>query len=74
MFLSGSAYGGLSHPKLTFSQKIKLHAGVNKLALLSVAVGLPVSSSWDTLSLLKDRLRFLSFVVFGLFSERRSTL
>ncbi|KAF3512793.1 hypothetical protein F2Q69_00001115 [Brassica cretica] len=39
--LAGSAYGGLSHPKLTFSQKIKLHAGVNKLALLSVAVGLP---------------------------------
>jgi len=42
--LSGTAYGGLDHPKLTFSQKIKLHAGVNKIALLSVAVGLPVSS------------------------------
>ncbi|CAA0410308.1 unnamed protein product [Arabidopsis thaliana] len=39
--LSGTAYGGLDHPKLTFSQKIKLHAGVNKIALLSVAVGLP---------------------------------
>ncbi|KFK27244.1 hypothetical protein AALP_AA8G356800 [Arabis alpina] len=39
--LSGSAYGGLEHPKITFNQKIKLHAGVNKLALLSVVVGLP---------------------------------
>ncbi|XP_010483173.1 PREDICTED: beta-galactosidase 4 [Camelina sativa] len=39
--LSGSAYGALAHTKVTFSQKIKLHAGVNKLALLSVAVGLP---------------------------------
>ncbi|PON85374.1 Glycoside hydrolase [Trema orientale] len=39
--LSGSVYGGLSNPKLTFSDKIKLGAGINKLALLSVAVGLP---------------------------------
>ncbi|XP_010536861.1 PREDICTED: beta-galactosidase 12 [Tarenaya hassleriana] len=39
--LAGTAYGSLNNPKLTFSQKIKLHAGVNKLALLSIAVGLP---------------------------------
>ncbi|CAN6922538.1 unnamed protein product [Brassica oleracea] len=37
----GTAYGSLEKPKLTFSQKIKLAAGVNKLALLSIAVGLP---------------------------------
>ncbi|ANM67746.1 beta-galactosidase 12 [Arabidopsis thaliana] len=42
--LAGTAYGSLEKPKLTFSQKIKLHAGVNKLALLSTAAGLPVSS------------------------------
>ncbi|KAG7546061.1 Galactose-binding-like domain superfamily [Arabidopsis suecica] len=39
--LAGTAYGSLEKPKLTFSQKIKLHAGVNKLALLSIAAGLP---------------------------------
>ncbi|XP_018480530.2 beta-galactosidase 12 isoform X1 [Raphanus sativus] len=39
--LAGTAYGSLENPKLTFSQKIKLHAGVNKLALLSIAAGLP---------------------------------
>ncbi|RID74136.1 hypothetical protein BRARA_B01249 [Brassica rapa] len=38
---AGRAYGSLEHTSLTFSQKIKLHAGVNKLALLSVVVGLP---------------------------------
>ncbi|EOA18550.1 hypothetical protein CARUB_v10007108mg [Capsella rubella] len=39
--LAGTAYGSLEQPKLTFSQNIKLHAGVNKLALLSTAAGLP---------------------------------
>lgn len=42
-FIAGNVYGGLDGPKLTFSNKIKLRAGINKLALLSVAVGLPVS-------------------------------
>ena len=42
--VTGRAYGSLEHTSLTFSQKIKLHAGVNRLALLSVVVGLPVSS------------------------------
>lgn len=44
MSSTGTVYGGLANPKLTFSDKIKLRAGINKLALLSVAVGLPVSS------------------------------
>ncbi|GMN53119.1 hypothetical protein TIFTF001_022272 [Ficus carica] len=39
--LTGKAYGSLDSPKLTFTQNIKLRVGVNKLALLSVAVGLP---------------------------------
>ncbi|KAJ6331015.1 hypothetical protein OIU76_009581 [Salix suchowensis] len=39
--LAGTAYGGLSNPKITFSQNIKLTAGINKISLLSVAVGLP---------------------------------
>ncbi|KAJ0263255.1 Beta-galactosidase 12 [Hirschfeldia incana] len=39
--LAGTSYGSHENPKLTFSQKIKLHAGVNKLALLSIAAGLP---------------------------------
>lgn len=40
---SGTVYGGLENPKLTFSDYIKLGAGINKISLLSVAVGLPVS-------------------------------
>ncbi|KAJ9190323.1 hypothetical protein P3X46_001539 [Hevea brasiliensis] len=39
--LSGTAYGSLEFPKLTFSQGVKMRAGVNKISLLSVAVGLP---------------------------------
>lgn len=41
----GTAYGSLSSPKFTFSQKINLRVGTNKLALLSTAVGLTVSSN-----------------------------
>ncbi|XP_041002887.1 beta-galactosidase-like isoform X2 [Juglans microcarpa x Juglans regia] len=39
--LSGTVYGGLDNPKLTFSDVVKLTAGINKISLLSVAVGLP---------------------------------
>ncbi|TKY72795.1 Beta-galactosidase protein [Spatholobus suberectus] len=39
--LSGTVYGGLGNPKLTFSDNVKLRVGNNKLSLLSVAVGLP---------------------------------
>ncbi|XP_027363204.1 beta-galactosidase-like [Abrus precatorius] len=39
--LSGTVYGGLGNPKLTFSDGVKLTAGNNKLSLLSVTVGLP---------------------------------
>ncbi|GAV87945.1 Glyco_hydro_35 domain-containing protein/Gal_Lectin domain-containing protein [Cephalotus follicularis] len=38
---SGTAYGSLEFPKLTFSQGLNLRAGVNQISLLSVAVGLP---------------------------------
>jgi beta-galactosidase len=37
-------YGSLEFPKLTFSKNVKLRVGNNKISLLSVAVGLPVSS------------------------------
>ncbi|RZC49655.1 hypothetical protein C5167_018083 [Papaver somniferum] len=43
--LSGTAYGNLDNPKLTFSNNVKLRVGINKITLLSVAVGLPVSFS-----------------------------
>ncbi|XP_010262132.1 PREDICTED: beta-galactosidase isoform X2 [Nelumbo nucifera] len=39
--LSGTVYGSLENPKLTFSDKVKLIAGINKISLLSIAVGLP---------------------------------
>ncbi|KAG8376142.1 hypothetical protein BUALT_Bualt09G0032500 [Buddleja alternifolia] len=39
--LSGTVYGGLKQPKLTYSGYVNLRAGINKISLLSVAVGLP---------------------------------
>ncbi|CAI9753764.1 unnamed protein product [Fraxinus pennsylvanica] len=39
--LSGTCYGSLENPKLTFSQGVNLRVGVNKISLLSIAVGLP---------------------------------
>ncbi|KAL7162616.1 hypothetical protein ACSBR2_042993 [Camellia fascicularis] len=39
--LSGTAYGSLEDPRLTFNQGVNLRAGVNTIALLSIAVGLP---------------------------------
>ncbi|KAF8010080.1 hypothetical protein BT93_J0904 [Corymbia citriodora subsp. variegata] len=39
--LAGSVYGSLENPKLSYSDKVKLRAGINKLSILSVAVGLP---------------------------------
>ncbi|KAG9151014.1 hypothetical protein Leryth_003135 [Lithospermum erythrorhizon] len=39
--LSGTSYGSLENPKLTFSRGVNLRAGINKISLLSIAVGLP---------------------------------
>ncbi|XP_041000720.1 beta-galactosidase 1-like [Juglans microcarpa x Juglans regia] len=39
--LSGTAYGSLGFPKVTYSEGVKLRTGINKISLLSVAVGLP---------------------------------
>ncbi|KAK8602320.1 hypothetical protein V6N12_052131 [Hibiscus sabdariffa] len=47
--LSGTVYGGLENPKLTFSNNVKLSPGINKISLLSVAVGLPnVGTHFET--------------------------
>ncbi|KAK3026534.1 hypothetical protein RJ639_041831, partial [Escallonia herrerae] len=39
--LSGYAFGTRENRRFTFTGKVKLHAGTNRIALLSVAVGLP---------------------------------
>ncbi|XVF15839.1 hypothetical protein REPUB_Repub09cG0190900 [Reevesia pubescens] len=39
--LSGSAFGTRENRRFTYTGKVKLRAGTNKIALLSVAVGLP---------------------------------
>ncbi|KAK6151941.1 hypothetical protein DH2020_014576 [Rehmannia glutinosa] len=39
--LSGTVYGSLDNTKLTYSGNVNLRAGINKISLLSVAVGLP---------------------------------
>lgn len=44
-------YGSLDNPKLTYSKNVNLRAGVNKVSLLSVSVGLAVSKKKKTLLL-----------------------
>lgn len=39
--VSGTVYGSLDNPKLTFNDKVNLRVGVNKISLLSVSIGLP---------------------------------
>ncbi|KAI3448012.1 hypothetical protein Pfo_004677 [Paulownia fortunei] len=39
--LSGSAFGTQENTKFTFTRAVNLHSGINSIALLSVAVGLP---------------------------------
>ncbi|GAB4848513.1 Beta-galactosidase 3 [Ancistrocladus abbreviatus] len=39
--LIGSAFGTRENRRFTFTEKVNLHAGTNKIALLSIAVGLP---------------------------------
>ncbi|CAJ2649876.1 unnamed protein product [Trifolium pratense] len=39
--LSGTVYGSLEFPKLTFSKNVNLRIGNNKISLLSITVGLP---------------------------------
>ncbi|PRQ23872.1 putative beta-galactosidase [Rosa chinensis] len=39
--LSGSAYGTRKNKRFTFTGNVILHAGLNKISLLSIAVGLP---------------------------------
>ncbi|KAL0374487.1 UNVERIFIED_CONTAM: Beta-galactosidase, partial [Sesamum radiatum] len=39
--LSGTVYGSLDNTKLTYGGNVDLRAGINKISLLSVAVGLP---------------------------------
>lgn len=38
---SGSAYGTKEHTQFTCTRSLSLHAGVNKISLLSVSIGLP---------------------------------
>lgn len=40
---TGNVFGDLDNPKLTYNGNVNLRAGINKISLLSVAVGLPVS-------------------------------
>lgn len=38
---AGTAYGNIDNPKITFSNGVYLREGINKIAILSIAVGLP---------------------------------
>ncbi|QHO19058.1 hypothetical protein HN51_061725 [Arachis hypogaea] len=50
--LSGSAYGTREYRRITYTGKVNLRAGTNRIALLSVAIGLPNVGehyeSWNT--------------------------
>ncbi|KAB1207924.1 Beta-galactosidase [Morella rubra] len=55
----GTAYGGAGNPKLTFSAKVNLKAGVNKIALLGATVGLQVTVRFpDHSTLMQSILEF----------------
>lgn len=43
--ISGSSYGTRKDTKFTFTGPVDLQAGTNRIELLSIAVGLPVSFS-----------------------------
>lgn len=43
--LIGSAYGTRTNTRFTFNGAVNLKAGKNSLSLLSIAMGLPVSSN-----------------------------
>lgn len=45
MLITGSAFGTRQNRRFMYTGKVNLRAGTNKIALLSVAVGLPVSTS-----------------------------
>ena len=45
MMITGSASGTRENRRFTYTGKVNLRAGTNRIALLSVAVGLPVSLS-----------------------------
>ncbi|KAL0346687.1 UNVERIFIED_CONTAM: Beta-galactosidase [Sesamum calycinum] len=49
--LSGTMYGSLDSTKLTYGGNVDLRAGINKISLLSVAVGLPAGLKGESLSL-----------------------
>ncbi|CAM8909689.1 unnamed protein product [Rhodiola kirilowii] len=38
---AGTSYGNIDNPKITFSNGVHLREGINKVAILSIAVGLP---------------------------------
>ena len=41
--VSGTVYGSIDDPKLTYTGNAKMRAGSNSISILSVSVGLPVS-------------------------------
>lgn len=47
LVFAGTVYGSQENPKITFNKPVNLRAGVNKISLLSIAVGLPVCSLWS---------------------------
>lgn len=41
--VSGTVYGSIDDPKLTYTGNVKMWAGSNTVSILSVSIGLPVS-------------------------------
>ncbi|KAK9099276.1 hypothetical protein Syun_026321 [Stephania yunnanensis] len=49
--LAGTAYGNIDNPKITFNGNVKLNAGLNKISILSISVGLPIGLTGESLNL-----------------------
>ncbi|ONM39549.1 Beta-galactosidase 1 [Zea mays] len=49
--LTGTVYGSVEDPKLTYIGNVKLWSGSNNISCLSIAVGLPVGLKGEALSL-----------------------
>ncbi|KAG8367244.1 hypothetical protein BUALT_Bualt16G0052400 [Buddleja alternifolia] len=49
--LSGTVYGNVDNPEVTYNGYVKLRAGINKISLLSVAVGLRIGLKGESSNL-----------------------
>lgn len=66
LVIIGSAFGTREQRQFTFTGPVNLHAGTNRIALLSIAVGLPVSTmTLSVKSFVKLQLKWSILLCYG---------